>query len=373
MQQGQHYHRFGYQPFSDSSSPQAPSPQGFDRPGYEGQGASFDEGAARQGGGIAAFVSSPLVMTGALICAAVVFAGILMASYPSSDDIPQPIPIVQADSAPLKSSPADAGGMEIANSDTTVFDAVDGTSKPVENLLEAAPPAEEQPMSKQEVLAKLKTQESEEVAPAPEAAIAEVTDAPAEPAQTALAPKVAIPLPRPEKAAAEKPMHEPGASPDTIAFVRSVLDQKDVKTAAAAPKPQEIFEPATGGVAVAPAAAPVTPVAQAPALVPQAIEPAAGSPAVAPVPAVPASTAGGTHYVQIVSVPTREAAQAEWSKIQKTMASVLSGAPHRIQEANLGEKGTYYRVQLGPYSEAAARSLCDQVKSQKPGGCFVVR
>ena len=77
--------------------------------------------------------------------------------------------------------------------------------------------------------------------------------------------------------------------------------------------------------------------------------------------------------MQVVSVPSRSAAEAEWSKLQKSLSGVLSGAPHRIQEANLGEKGVYYRVQLGPYSESAARSLCDQVKAQKPGGCLVVR
>lgn len=375
MQQGQHYHRFGYQPFGENASPQASRPQeGFNAAPYSGNNGSFDEGPATSSGGIASLISSPLVMTGALIAAAAIFAGILMVSYPSSDDIPQPIPIVQADPGPLKSAPEDAGGMEIANADTTVFEAVEGSGavdKPVENLLESAPPAEEEPMSKEELLAKLKTQttattpEADEVATAPEAAKAE--DIPEEPAQTALAPKTAIPLPRPEKAAGtatDKVMHEPGTSPDTLAFVRSVLEQKDEKKAAAVasvPKPQEIYDTA----AKAPAAAPLVPVT------PQAIEPASGTAEAAP--KSPASSAGGTHFVQVVSVPSRSAAEAEWAKLEKSLSSVLSGAPHRIQEANLGEKGVYYRVQLGPYAESDARSLCDQVKAQKPGGCLVVR
>lgn len=361
MQQGQQYHRFGYQPFGEQSSPQATRPQeGYNPASYSGNSGSFDEIAPASSGGIAALVSSPLVMTGALIAAAAIFAGILMVSYPSSDDIPQPIPIVQANPGPLKSTPEDAGGMEIANADTTVFEAVEGAPttapKQVENLLEAAPAAEEEPMSKEELLAKLKTQETSAPAETPD--VEEVATAP-EPAQTALAPKTAIPLPRPEKTpdAAAKPMHEPGTSPDTLAFVRSVLEQKDEKkaaTVAAAPKPQEIYG--------TPAAAPLVPVA------PQAIEPAAGTPS-----AAPASSAGGTHFVQVVSVPSRSAAEAEWSKLEKSLSGILSGAPHRIQEANLGEKGVYYRVQLGPYAESAARSLCDQVKAQKPGGCLVVR
>ncbi|MCD8526267.1 MAG: SPOR domain-containing protein [Alphaproteobacteria bacterium] len=71
-------------------------------------------------------------------------------------------------------------------------------------------------------------------------------------------------------------------------------------------------------------------------------------------------------------MPSRSAAESEWQKIQKAI-SPLAGAPYRIEEANLGEKGMYYRVQVGPYAESAARSLCDQVKAQKPGGCLVVR
>lgn len=376
MQQGNQYHRFGYQPFNEQTPPQ----QNQGHQSYEQTGSNFDEVGRARGAGLVSLVSSPLVMTGSLIVAAVIFAGIVMVSYPSSDDIPQPIPIVQAEAGPLKSAPEDVGGMEIANRDTTVFDAVEAGfegGKPVENLLESAA-AEEAPMTKAELLAKLKVQEAANDIPA------EISEDLKEPSNTdtaaesvaETAPEVVeeklieaaeasakgIPLPRPA-------LHEPGASPDTIAFVRSVLDKKDGKTgtpvAAAAPAPKDIFEAEPQAPeAIEPAAGAATapdPVAPAPS---QAVKPAS-------VPAV--SSASGTHYVQMVSVPSKSAAEAEWSKIQKNFSSILSGSSHRIQEANLGEKGTFYRVQVGPYSEAAAKSLCEQVKAQKPGGCLVVR
>lgn len=370
MQQGNQYHRFGYQPFNE----QTPRPQSYERQSYEQGGTNFDESGQAPGAGFVALVSSPLVMTGALISAAIIFAGIVMVSYPSSEDIPQPIPIVQADAGPLKSTPEEAGGMEIANRDTTVFDAVDAGfegGKPVENLLEAAPP-EEVPMSKEEVLAKLEVQEDAAADEVP-AEISENLKAPTPPvltgektAASTIDPVEAsakgIPLPRPQK------MHEPGASPDTIAFVRSVLDKKDGKTTSAAPVAQVVPDL----IPADPASAPVPVVEAAPQkqeIFPDnlaKIEPAVGTPA-------PVAVPGGTHYVQMVSVPSRSAAEAEWTKIQKSFTSILSSAPYRIQEANLGEKGTYYRVQVGPYDEAAAKSLCEQVKAQKPGGCLVVR
>jgi hypothetical protein len=398
MQQGNQYHRFGYQPFNEPQaqvqpdSPQSHNREAYGRPPYAAGNTGYDEIGAGKAG-IGSLLSSPLVMTGALIAAAVVFAGVLMVSYPSSDDIPQPIPIVQAESGPLKSEPAEAGGMEIANRDTTVFGAIDGKAakdgaRPVENLLETASSAEEQPMSKDELAAKLKTQGHkvvEEVASddAPDAPVEALKEPGAKDAvDTAEASAKGIPLPRPERgpdAVPAVPMHEPGASPDTIAFVREVLGKKDEKTAAAiaathkagvvpakdAGKDESLAADADKIAAIEPAsgtsAAPVPEVAKAaPALVD-----ASATPAKAP-------SAAGTHYVQVVSVPSKPAAESEWGKLQKSLSSVLGGAPYRIQEANLGEKGTYYRVQVGPFAEAEAKSLCQQVKAQKPGGCLVV-
>ncbi|MCD8562485.1 MAG: SPOR domain-containing protein [Alphaproteobacteria bacterium] len=173
-----------------------------------------------------------------------------------------------------------------------------------------------------------------------------------------------MPLPRPQnpqkgpEAAPAVAMHEPGASPDTIAFVRDVLGKKDEKTAAAVAAkthPEIIPEPGKQEIYGDKVAS---------------ITPAAGTES--PAAAAPKIATGGSTYVQVVSVPSRAAAESEWGKLQKSLGSLLSGSPYRIQEANLGDKGTYYRVQVGPFAEADAKSLCSQIKAQKPGGCLVV-
>jgi hypothetical protein len=77
--------------------------------------------------------------------------------------------------------------------------------------------------------------------------------------------------------------------------------------------------------------------------------------------------------VQLASITSRSAADAEWKKLQSAFSAQLSASSFRVQEANLGEKGTYFRIQAGPYTEAQAKSVCESIKAQKPGGCLIVR
>jgi len=51
---------------------------------------------------------------------------------------------------------------------------------------------------------------------------------------------------------------------------------------------------------------------------------------------------------------------------------VLGDVQPVIQKADLGDRGTYYRVRLGPYQQQAAARLCSNLKSAG-GDCFVRR
>ena len=79
-----------------------------------------------------------MLLTGA------VFAGIIVASYPSGDA--QTPVVVKAETLAYKEAPETPGGMEIANRDSTVFssmrDEAMAESAPVENLLGGADEAE---------------------------------------------------------------------------------------------------------------------------------------------------------------------------------------------------------------------------------------
>lgn len=320
------------------------------------------------GSDMAARIKSPLVATSLLIAGAVIFAGIVMISYPSSEDSGS-IPVVKAESTPIKSKPMDSGGARIAHQDSTVFDVLkspEAQKRPVENLLEQA--RAEKPDSSAKSLEELeqfaKTAEkimseergsesssemidltqpvgSEEDSNAIEitASMTEraepkimqqlIPKKEASPQRVASAPIPSVPKAKPQV----RELAPAGASPETLAFVRSVL-QEEASSAASV----------------------------------SAIEPAAGA---APM-AASAVKPEDQYFVQLSSIRDQDNAGSEWQKLQASYPQ-LSGQGHRVQKAELGERGTFYRVQSGPLSKDDATKLCDSIKSQKPGACLVVR
>lgn len=179
-----------------------------------------------------------------------------------------------------------------------------------------------------------------------------------------------------QAASAVKPkMHAAATSPETIDFVRSALSEANdsqvsapVQTIAASE--EEVSEsPAQQDIAAMPQDSEEQEPAlkaPAPAVEPSAdIEPAAGaaSPAV--------NIERGDYFVQLASITERGRADSEFAKLQKKF-SILLGLDYRVQEANL-DKGTFFRIQAGPFSKQSAKSICDKIKEQKPGGCILVK
>ena len=330
---------------------------------------------------------TPLFATVSLLAVGVAFAAVIAISYPSgSDTSGANVPVITADAGGFKVAPGEEGDVTVAHQDSTVFNVVSSADPiaspfsgdaPVENLLEPTPPVEEA-VDTVQALAEEVTQDVEAAAEtaaeaiepaAGEAAeevkesvesllidVPEANEAPAEeilqkiePEQVATITQTREKIPPQDliKAADEAPkqpdkLHAAGSSPDTIAFVRSVLDQKDAtpttsaKVAAAQAANLAAVEPAAGGDAI-----------QAPSVTP------------------------GNYYVQLGSVTSRDGADSEWKRFTKTLP--ITGLDYRVQEANLGERGTFYRIQAGPMSQDSANSLCDSIKVQKPGGCLVVK
>jgi len=86
----------------------------------------------------------PGVLTTAAL---LVFAGILWYAYPRGAEKyhDMDVPVVKADTAPIKTQPVDPGGMEVRHQDSTVFDPLEKTAAgEVEKLL----PAQEAPINK---------------------------------------------------------------------------------------------------------------------------------------------------------------------------------------------------------------------------------
>lgn len=72
----------------------------------------------------------------------------------------------------------------------------------------------------------------------------------------------------------------------------------------------------------------------------------------------------GDYLVQLGSVQSEEAAQQEWTKLQRRHASLLDDKGLDLQRADLGDKGIYYRVRTGAFnSKAEANALCQKLKA----------
>lgn len=94
-------------------------------------------------------------------------------------------------------------------------------------------------------------------------------------------------------------------------------------------------------------------------------------------PAAPAPAAGGTipagaYVVQVSSQRTQDQAQAAFDNLRQRYSGVLGGVTPVIQRADLGDRGTFYRVRIPASSRDDAISLCERLKSAG-GDCFVRR
>jgi hypothetical protein len=90
----------------------------------------------------------------------------------------------------------------------------------------------------------------------------------------------------------------------------------------------------------------------------------------APPPAANTST-GGNFVVQLASQKSENDAQASFRALQAKYPSVLAGRQPIIRRADLGDRGTYFRTQVGPFATAdLANDLCGNLKAAG-GQCIV--
>ena len=94
-----------------------------------------------------------------------------------------------------------------------------------------------------------------------------------------------------------------------------------------------------------------------------------------PVPLTPAPAAAATTgplRIQIAATKDEASARAEFARLQKAHADLLGNLSATVVKADLGDKGTFYRIQAGPIADKAqADKLCGQLKPLGIG-CIVV-
>lgn len=209
--------------------------------------------------------------------------------------------------------------------------------------------------------------EAPKPAPPPPVTAAPPTPAPAAeaPKPTAPAPKVAVAAPKPAPAKPVESPAKPAAAPPKS--VAALIQQANSTPVAEAPKPAakpaaaapaQVGRPATG----APRQLGGSVAAQAPAK-------AAPAPASTPAAAKPA--ASGSYVLQIGAYKSQADADAAWKAYKAKHAALLGGYGDEIQQADLGEKGTWYRLRIAGFADKEmATSLCDRLKADG-GACIL--
>lgn len=262
----------------------------------------------------------------------------------ASDSTPQSVPIVRADAEPFKVVPDEPGGMEIRHKDSTIFSTLnskDDEDSKVENLL--AEDDDEEPMPRSQLFAGLNTEKNPDV---------ETSNDP-------------TPLDKPVGNEAQQ-VNEEEAEPAPEPVVKKPEEPLfKVEEEIAEVAPPKKVEPAVEKVKTEPAPQP----AAKPTLKPEpTIEPSSGPKAEA----VKAPSGSGDYVIQLASIKDESRAETEWKKLQQKYGQ-LNGYSYRVEQADLGERGTFYRIQAGPLAKDEANAICSSIKRVTPSGCLVKR
>jgi len=173
----------------------------------------------------------------------------------------------------------------------------------------------------------------------------------------------------PAQLAPPPPLKQTAAAPDKMAAEKPAAAAKPAPTPAAQPpKSMAALIQQANSVPAKPAAK--APAAPAKAAVPATTATGAPRPLSAPAQMAAATPAAGAYVLQIGSYKSQAEAETAW-KIYKTRhAALLSGYSDNIQQADLGEKGTWYRLRIGGFSDReVANALCDRLKADG-GACI---
>ncbi|HZP09625.1 SPOR domain-containing protein [Methyloceanibacter sp.] len=318
-------------------------------------------------------------MVGSALLGAIALGGALAFVYKQSGGgigSEQP-PVVTADNSPVKEVPDDPGGKEFPHKNKLIYDRLQNGDEAENDKLvprqedvavPALPPAQTE-------TAGLPTPVATTDLTTPSAAQAAVdsTAAGAAPAAVASADDTTDGGPRRVKTLK---VHPDGSVEDPAPGTAAAAQGADSQTAAL-PAPAA---PAPAAAMPVPAADPAPAAAAAPAPAPQqtaAMEPAPAAPKAKPAAtqasATPAAATGSTKYVvQVGSKKNQTEALASFADMQQKYPSLLANYRPIVQKADLGTKGVWYRLRIGPIADkAAAAKLCSQLKAQGLPDCLV--
>ncbi|MFB3134408.1 MAG: tetratricopeptide repeat protein [Rhodospirillales bacterium] len=80
----------------------------------------------------------------------------------------------------------------------------------------------------------------------------------------------------------------------------------------------------------------------------------------------------GAFRIQLGSLDSASAAEAEWRRLRRRHRDLLEALRPRVQRADLGAKGVFYRLQAGPLAAAGrAKGLCEAL-ARRNVRCLVI-
>ena len=324
---------------------------------------------------LATLRSRSAFMVGGALLGAIALGGALAFAYKQSGggigSGEQP-PLVTADARPVKELPDAPGGKEFPHKNKLIYD----------RLQNGDEPEAERIVPRQEDVA----------VPALPAAPTEMAGLPTPVATTDMV------NPQNMQADGAAPMAVAAADDTADGGPRRVKTMKvrpdgSVEESAAAPEAAgDAAQPATaaadGDTAALPAAAMPVPAADAPAaeaapakpqqvaaIQPAPVKPKAPKPTVAQASATPAATpapANTKYVVQVGSKKNQTEALASFADMQQKYPALLASYRPMVQKADLGAKGVWYRLRIGPIPDkTAAAKLCSQLKAQGLPDCLV--
>jgi hypothetical protein len=351
------------------------SPQGF----YEGErpDADFlDDGqapdvaiAAAQTGRKMTMRNRSMFMVGSALLGAVALGGALAFAYKQSGGAMnggEP-PLVQADSRPVKEAPDQPGGKEFPHKNKLIYDRLENGDKPeAEHIV---PRQEDVAMPAMPVATAPETTQAVDAGVPPPGAVATVDDPEGGPRRVktlVVRPDGSVMQPAVPGIAAAGPAPAPAPAPQQVASVEAV---PPALPPAAQPVP---VVPAQAAVAPAPAAADPQQVASIPPAKPKPVKAAAVA-AEDPAPKAAAPKTPSQFVVQVGSKQNQTEALATFADMQQKYPTLLANYRPMVQKADLGAKGVWYRLRIGPIvDKTAASKLCTQLKSQGLNDCLVM-
>lgn len=304
-------------------------------------------------------------MVGSALLGAIALGGALAFAYKQSGGglSNGTLPLVTADSRPVKELPEQPGGKEFPHKNKLIYDRLQNGDEPESERL----------VPRQENVAVPALPPSLETAgmPAPVAS----TDLGTPPTtQSVGGEPIAV------ASVDESSMPDGGPRRVKTMVVRpdgSVMESEaPVAQPAMAAAPGTPSEPqlATAAMPQEVGALQAPPAPQAPPAAPAAApEPAPPAPqqtaAVAPQAAAPPSK----YVVQVASKKNQTEALASFADMQQKYPSLLASYRPIVQKADLGAKGVWYRLRIGPIADkTSASKLCTQLKSQGLPDCLVM-